>query len=166
MRLWHSKLIPLLDGKRLCDVHMSCCNLRGKGWGKRNVAINYLYEDPLGEDSLVAYHQRVLEEMSKRGYNFNVNWLDIFYCGVKRPRRNDDYRNYTKVLLRSDVPIKGHDLDMYLNDVRTLQERGLEIETWEVTSVDDLGYYTVYHAKREDIEITYGIRIGGITNEQ
>lgn len=127
MRLWHSKLIPLLDGQRLCDLHMSCCNLRGKGWGKRNAAVGYLYEDPLGEDALTVYHHMVLKEMDKREYNFQVDWLNPQYCGKKRPLRSWNPKGYEEAY-RRNIPLKGHTLQIYLNDVKALQERGLNIE--------------------------------------
>lgn len=127
MRLWHSKLIPLLDGRRLCDVHMSCCNLRGKGWGKPNKSVNYLCEDPLGEDALAVYHRQVLSEMIDRGYKFDGAWLDISYCGKQRPARECDPQGYKEAYLRN-VPLAGHTLELYLNDVIALRERGLDID--------------------------------------
>lgn len=126
MRLWHSKLIPVLDGKRLCDLHMSCCNLRGNGWGKRNAAVGYLYEDPLGEDALAVYHHMVLKEMTKRGYNYDPSWEQADYCGKKRPYRVCLWRNYKEACLRG-VPLKGHTAEIFKNDLATLRERGLNI---------------------------------------
>lgn len=127
MRLWHSKLIPLLDGQRLCDLHMSCCNLRGKGWGKRNAAVGYLYEDPLGEEALAVYHLMVLREMRTRGYSPDLRWLDESYCGKNRPLRLTDTSKFIEAR-RRNIPLKGHTLQIYLNDAKALQERGLNIE--------------------------------------
>lgn len=126
MRLWHSKLIPYLDGRRLCDLHMSCCNLRGKGWGKRNVSINYLYDDPLGEDALAVYHLRVLSEMDRRGYNFDTRWEDPEYCGKNRGIRKSNSRNVEEAYLRK-VPLLGHTDEILQNDIKALRERGLDI---------------------------------------
>lgn len=123
MRLWHSKLIPLLDGKRLCDLHMSCCNLRGMGWGKRNASINYLYDDPLGEEALAVYHYLVLSEMSSRGFKYDRSWLSLDYCGKRRPARQVDHEKYEEAR-RRNVPLKGHTVELYLNDVKALQRRG------------------------------------------
>ena len=159
MRLWHSKLIPLLDGKRLCDLHMSCCNLRGKGWGKRNVAINYLYDDKLGEDALAVYHHRVLREMALRGFNFDTAWVEADYCGKNRPRRRSSWKNYKEACLRN-VPLKGHTLTLFINDVETLQQRGLPIE---ITC--DKGYtldgivYAIFTVSNKDKTITYGVKL-------
>ena len=141
MRLWHSKLIPLLDGRRLCDLHMSCCNLRGKGWGKRNVAINYLYDDLLGEEALAAYHFLVLDEMNNRGYRYEPKWLNLSYCGKNRPGRTFDYSKYMEASWRN-IPLKGHTLQIFLNDVRVLQERGLEIKLY-CRDVNGCAEYTV-----------------------
>ena len=127
MRLWHSKLIPLLDNKRLSDVHMSCCNLRGRDWGKRNVAINYLYDDPLGEEALYAYHCKVLEEMRKRGFNFQQDWLGPNYCGKNRNLRIVDVDALWKVRAR-EVPLLGHTDEILQKDIKALRERGLDIQ--------------------------------------
>ena len=126
MRLWHSKLIPLLDNKSLADVHMSCCNLRGKGWGKRNVAINYLYDDPLGEEALAVYHLRVLEEMSIRGFNFQQDWWDPAYCGKKRDPRAVNLKKYHEARARK-IPLLGHTDEILQKDIEALRDRGLNI---------------------------------------
>ena len=126
MRLWHSKLIPFLDNKRLCDVHMSCCNLRGKGWGKRNVSINYLYDDPLGEDALTVYHHRVLFEMKQRGFNYDPAWEIASYCGKNRPAREACLINYL-IACKREVPLLGHTTEILQKDIEALQDRGLDI---------------------------------------
>lgn len=126
MRLWHSKLISFLDNKRLADVHMSCCNLRGKGWGKRNVSINYLYDDPLGEEALAVYHVRVLEEMSLRDFNFKQEWLDPTYCGKNRDPRTVNLKMYQEALVRK-VPLLGHTDEILQKDIEALRQRGLNI---------------------------------------
>lgn len=158
MRLWHSKLIPLLDGKRLCDLHMSCCNLRGNGWGKRNAAVGYLYEDPLGEDALAAYHHLVLKEMLNRGMRPDRRWVLLDYCGKQRPMRQGDPDKYMEAL-RRNIPLKGHTVRLYLNDVKALQERGLDVRLFCRTDFDDKGSYTIYRARRGNVETTYGIRL-------
>lgn len=127
MRLWHSNLIPYLDGRRLCDLHMSCCNLRGRGWGKRNVSINYLYDDPLGEDALAVYHRRVLLEMHKRGYNYQVDWLKPTYCGKLRNARPFNQIRFDAASQRL-VPLLGHTDEILQNDIKALRERGLDIK--------------------------------------
>lgn len=160
MRLWHSKLIPLLDGRRLCDLHMSCCNLRGKGWGKRNAAVGYLYEDPLGEDALTVYHHAVLKEMDARGYNFATPWLDAQYCGKQRPIRPWNPKGYEKAY-RRNVPLKGHTLEIFKNDVAALISRGVPLE---ITCSEDYDYdcipYEIYTVRRTDTnkQIRYGVR--------
>lgn len=159
MRLWHSKLIPLLDGRRLCDLHMSCCNLRGKGWGKRNKNINYIYDDELGEDALTVYHHIVIKEMERRGYKYDSAWVEAGYCGKNRPRREPSWSNYKKACLRN-VPLKGHTLAMFKSDVDTLQQRGLPIEITHTTGYDyDCAPYVVYTVSNTDRKIQYGIRL-------
>lgn len=157
MRLWHSTLIPLLDKRRLCDLHMSCCNLRGKGWGKRNAAVGYLYEDPLGEEALVVYHRMVLAEMLNRGMKPDAAWLELEYCGKQRPARTHNPKKYLEAY-RRNMPLKGHTEQIFLNDVKTLRERGLDIKIINKTiklSDGQLTKYTVYGDLRI---ITYTVR--------
>jgi uncharacterized protein (TIGR02328 family) len=144
---------------------MSCCNLRGLGWGKRNKNINYIYDDSLGEEALAAYHQLVLKEMERREYNFERRWLELNYCGKRRQARQVNYRAYKEVLWRN-IPLQGHTLEFYLNDVQALQERGLDVKVQKYVYVDDFGVYMIYTASRGDVEVLYGIRIGGTKDEQ
>lgn len=158
MRLWHSKLIPLLDGRRLCDLHMSCCNLRGNGWGKKNKNINYIYDDPLGEEALAVYHKRVLTEMVSRGYRFDSQWWDAAYCGKNRPPRLINSWDLNAAYRRRDVPLQGHTLELYLKDISDLKERGLDIELlcgelWVGSS-----RYESYEATRGNITTIYNIQ--------
>ena len=156
MRLWHSTLIPLLDGKRLCDLHMSCCNLRGNGWGKRNVAINYLYDDELGEDALAVYHMIVLKEMANRGYKFQDSWWDSTYCGKNRSLRAWNGENL-EAALRRNIPLKGHTRELFENDVKALQERGLNIECMYASVRDVDGMHYVYSVTDGHTKVKYDV---------
>ena len=155
MRLWHSKLIPFLDGRRLCDLHMSCCNLRGNGWGKRNAAVGYLYEDEFGEDALYEYHLKVLEEMEWRGYEPAEDWFDPHYCGKKRPGRSIDYSRLEEVS-RRNIPLKGHTEELFEKDFDTLQDRGLNIDQLHTMKVGADGHtYSVHIITNGSIERKY-----------
>ena len=158
MRLWHSKLIPLLDGRRLCDLHMSCCNLRGNGWGKRNAAVGYLYEDELGEDALAVYHHKVLREMESRGYKYDTAWIVSSYCGKNRPSRTALPEKYMEAC-RRNVPLKGHTLEIYGNDIETLRARGLDIKCEYKYDKDDKGPYVIHKASYNGKETFYGVRL-------
>ena len=87
MRLWHTSLIPQLDGMRLVDQHRTCCCLRGNGWGKKNILLNFVFEDPNGEEALYLYHIKVIAEMNNRGFYHEPLWEHIEYCGKNRPTR-------------------------------------------------------------------------------
>ena len=159
MRLWHSKLIPLLDGKRLCDLHMSCCNLRGNGWGKRNRNIDYIYDDPLGEDALAAYHLIVLEEMTHRGYRFDKQWKNLHYCGKNRPARHVVADISERVSWRN-VPLKGHGVSLFVKDVNDLIERGLPLQmTSSVLTDCSNTYCRLYMVTDGKTKITYGVKL-------
>ena len=150
MRLWHSKLIPLLDNPRLSDLHMSCCNMRGNGWGKRNVSINYLYQDTLGEDALAVYHMRVLDEMDRRGFRYEKKWWDPQYCGSNRSPRTSNPQAFEDALCR-DVPLLGHTVAIFNNDVSDLRKRGLPIKT----TVDTFRGNVRWVAQLGNTRITY-----------
>ena len=127
MRLWHQALLPILDGPRLLDTHMSCCNLRGLGWGKKNSAVDYVFADPRGEDALAVYHNAVLYEMYKRGYNFDQKWKDFAYCGKRRPARKANY-DLCWGMTQLQVALVGHTEDIFLSDVQALVDRGVDIQ--------------------------------------
>ena len=79
MRLWHESLIPLLPRQQLLGQHRECCALRGLGWGKPHATVNYVFKhSPMW---LVAYHYKVMYEMSYRGYHPDQNWEDIVFRG-------------------------------------------------------------------------------------
>jgi uncharacterized protein (TIGR02328 family) len=143
---------------------MSCCNLRGKGWGKRNAAVGYLYEDPMGEDALARYHELVLEEMEYRGMEPDEKWWDTSYCGKNREAREVNWFNFEEVT-RRNIPLQGHTLELYLKDIKALHERGLSIEVRsdKYTCMDGRhGVY--YYAKRENTETQYWVESKEIIN--
>lgn len=84
MRLWHQKLIPYLDKKRLLGQHRECCALRGKGWGKKHSVVDYVFEH--GLDHLYSYHLLVMHEMARQ-FNANIDamWYNRIYRGKNLP---------------------------------------------------------------------------------
>lgn len=120
---------------------MSCCNLRGLGWGKKNRAVDYVWIDSHGEDALAVYHIAILKEMEYRGYNFDPRWMDLGYCGKRRNPRvvNEDV---CRSLLRKQVALEGHTPEFFVLDLETLIKRGVEVvgecvnDTWYVQSGD------------------------------
>lgn len=125
MRLWHQELIPILDSLRLLDTHQSCCNLRGLGWGRKNSAVNHVFESPFGEDALYVYHYKVLLELRARGYNVALEWLEPDYCGKRRERRKPDPERIVS-LMKLKTVWDFHDEECLKNDIQTLEERGWE----------------------------------------
>lgn len=79
MRLWHQSLIPYLPGRQLLGQHRECCALRGKGWGKNQRTVKYVFNYNL--NSLYEYHKLVMQEMKNRGYKPNPLWFSIDYRG-------------------------------------------------------------------------------------
>ena len=79
MRLWHQKLIPYLDNKRLLGQHRECCALRGKGWGKKHSVVDYVFK--YTPSHLYEYHLLVMQEMMHRNYNVDGHWYGRLYRG-------------------------------------------------------------------------------------
>ena len=79
MRLWHQKLIPYLPRQQLLGQHRECCALRGKGWGRKHSAVNYVFaHKPV---DLIAYHYLVMNEMEQRGYHPDPIWRQTNWRG-------------------------------------------------------------------------------------
>lgn len=83
MRLWHEALIPHLTRQQLLGQHRDCCALRGNGWGKPHVTVNYVFDHPY--EWLFAYHYKVLQEMFDRGYCYDTLWQIPSYRGKHAP---------------------------------------------------------------------------------
>lgn len=84
MRLWHQKLIPYLDDKRILGQHRECCALRGGGWGRKHATVDYVFKyEPL---RLYEYHLLVMGEMAGRGFNLDKHWYDPLYRGKNCPQ--------------------------------------------------------------------------------
>ena len=79
MRLWHQKLIPYLPRQQLLGQHRECCALRGKGWGRKHVTVDYVFN--YEHEYLVAYHFEIMDEMRKRGYKLDPIWYASNYRG-------------------------------------------------------------------------------------
>jgi len=91
MRLWHHKLIPLLDRQRLLGQHRECCALRGMGWGKKHSTVNYVFKHSYF--LLYHYHKQIIKEMKTRGYKPNPIWLYPHYRGKTIQFDYDKYFN-------------------------------------------------------------------------
>ncbi|MEY8445202.1 TIGR02328 family protein [Enterococcus ratti] len=72
MRLWHEELISLLPRQQLLGQHRECCALRGNGWGKKHVTVDYVFQ--YSPYKLYQYHQLVLKEMRRRHYAPANDW--------------------------------------------------------------------------------------------
>jgi len=81
MRLWHQELIPYLPRQQLLGQHRECCVLRGNGWNKRHIVIDYIFR--YTHFHLFQYHKKVMAEMSRRNYKADILWLNPKYRGKK-----------------------------------------------------------------------------------
>jgi len=81
MRLWHQKLIPYLDDKRILGLHREVAALRGGGWGRKHSVVDYVFGyEPA---RLYAYHLLVMDEMVKRNFHPSGQWYNRLYRGHK-----------------------------------------------------------------------------------
>ena len=83
MRLWHQKLIPYLDDRRLLGLHREVATLRGYGRGRKYTTVDYVFKyEPA---RLYAYHLLAMNEMKKRGFDPDWHWYSRLYRGKNRP---------------------------------------------------------------------------------
>lgn len=123
MRLWHEALIPYLSNKRLCGQHRECCALRGKGWGRKHATVDYVFK--YSKIKLYAYHCIVMKEMTRRGFNVNMNWLSSSYQGKNLER---SFIMFDKHAYIDFTPYQEHD-DKYLKEcLELLDKKGEHIE--------------------------------------
>lgn len=131
MRLWHEALIPYLPRQQLLVQHRECCALRGKSWGKPHATVNYAFKHP--RLMLVIYHQKVMQEMDKRGYHPDYAWWDLGYRGKSC---ESDSVQYTERMLREcDVyamPTYPEHDNAYMQEcLDNLRSKGIVLEEFE-----------------------------------
>lgn len=125
MRLWHESLISRLPRQQLLGQHRECCALRGNGWGKKHAIVNYVFQ--YSPYRLYLYHQKVMKEMSQRGYQVDPLWKDPFYRGKICKAHNEKslYRSENGVVQEPIYPEHNQD---YLNEcVLNLKEKGIDL---------------------------------------
>jgi uncharacterized protein (TIGR02328 family) len=123
MRLWHIDLIPLLDDKRLLSQHRECCMFRGKRFQFGNYP-GILKTDNI--ENLLAYHFKVTMEMSKRGFNVNLDWLDPYYRGESLPEwKNVDLLKVIYLQKHPEEILKDTMTDSYKTEcIKLIKSRG------------------------------------------
>lgn len=122
MRLWHYKLIPLLDRQRLLGQHREICALRGLGWGRKHSVVDYVFRYPYYK--LFMFHKIVMDEMKNRGYNVTPEWLIADYRGL---RLGIDVTEFTDPSTKEDGIYPEHN-DSYLKEcLDNLKEKGVNI---------------------------------------
>lgn len=130
MRLWHESLIPYLPRQQLLGQHRECCALRGKGWGKPHSTVNYVFDHPI--EWLWAYHMKVMQEMSRRGYKHDDKWEFVRYRGKKsnmcEAKDNSEIRDAVCKLSKNVIVYPEHNT-LYLGEcLHNLYEKGVEIK--------------------------------------
>ena len=121
MRLWHEDLLEKLPRQQLLGQHRECCALRGNGWGRRHATVDYVFTH--SPYKLFAYHDLVMKEMARRGYNVAPEWLDKDYRGKICPAYDKlepeklPYPIYTE-----------HDQAYYAECLANLREKGIILE--------------------------------------
>lgn len=129
MRLWHQSLIQLLPRQQLLGQHRECCAMRGRGWGKKHSAVDYVWRHPRAW--LWAYHMLVMEEMECRGYKPNLLWKDKTYRGRNQRRTINTLSSNPNAILRTarkGATIFLEHNDKYLQEcLENLARKGIHI---------------------------------------
>jgi len=122
MRLWHEKLLPYLDNKRILGQHREVCALRGLGWGKKHSTVDYVFT--YKPSRLFEYHYKVMIEMKKRGFNVSPEWLNAFYRG----KRSEPWSYNEFGLYKGRSPIYSEHDDIYMEEcLLNLLIKGIKI---------------------------------------
>lgn len=120
MRLWHQDLISKLPREQLLGQHRECAALRGRGWGRPHATVNYVFTH--SPYKLYQYHQLIMEEMLRRGYQPDPLWQAASYRGKLEPA----YQNLVAVPLT--VPIYPEHDTPYLEEcLDNLKGKGIRI---------------------------------------
>lgn len=97
----------------------------GRGGGKPHSTVNYVFEHPY--EWLFEYHEKVMEDMFKRGYKFNPMWQDPKYRGANAPRAEIDFYYIGQAIGRKYV-YPEHDYKYLKECLDNLERKGIHIE--------------------------------------
>lgn len=126
MRLWHEKLIPHLPRQQLFGQHRECCVLRGNGWGRKHATVDYVFKHPY--EWLFEYHDKVMQEMFDRGYQYDPEWQIPIYRGKNAPCHTQFDTRLVCAALGHDTIYPEHN-DEYLKAcLDNLEHKGIHIE--------------------------------------
>lgn len=130
MRLWPLCIIDQLPRQQLLGQHRECCALRGKGWGRKHSTVDYVFRHKYFW--LFAYHKRILDELTRRGYKFTIDWGVSDYRGKQI---GDEHSSFTSwdhrdiEYLKSEANIYPEHDDNYLDEcIANLARKGVTID--------------------------------------
>lgn len=123
MRLWHEFLLPHLPAAQLLGQHREVCALRGLGWGRKHRTVDYIFHHPYGY--LFAYHERVMDEMQRRGFQVASCWREISYRGV---RLGYEKSFFTRPVCCGRPVYPEHDEKYLFSCLENLSEKGIYLE--------------------------------------
>lgn len=120
MRLWHKDLITSLPRKQILGQHWECTALRGKGWGRKHSTVDYVFT--YRYNRLFLYHQKVMAEMSRRGYNVDPVWFNHQYRGKIL---GIDSTNFTYVGGNANLDYPEHNQAYFIECINNLKDKGI-----------------------------------------
>lgn len=120
MRLWHEHMLSRLPRQQLLGQHRECAALRGSGWGRPHMTVNYVFTH--SPYKLYQYHQLVMQEMIRRGYKPDPLWHAPLYRGKSTPA----YPQLAKVHLTSPI-YPEHNQAYWIECENNLKEKGIQI---------------------------------------
>lgn len=128
MRLWPLSILSQLPRQQLLGQHRECCALRGKGWGRKHATVDYVFKHPLLW--LVRYHEKIMFEMRRRGYEASTEWWSPYYRGKSIGFTNgDDLREGYRYVPDPPRTIYPEHDEQYLRDcIANLARKGVKIK--------------------------------------
>lgn len=64
-----------MDDRRLLGQWRELCALRGKGWGRKHLVVDYVFRNSYMK--LFKFQGKVFAEMKKRGFRPDQKWIEI-----------------------------------------------------------------------------------------
>jgi uncharacterized protein (TIGR02328 family) len=126
MRLWHQALISKLPDRQLLGQHRECCALRGLGWGRKHATVDYAFTHSY--NMLFKYHQKVMEEMTRRGYRIDPLWNDRKYRGRNCEPADEEFIMENDQIINDGIIYSEHDTSYLTECLENLKRKGIEIQ--------------------------------------
>lgn len=99
--------------------------MRGLGWGKKHSVVDYVFTHPYSW--LFRYHQRVMDEMKRRGFHVASLWKEQNYRGQKLGFDNSNFCFIPVKVKNIDQIYPEHTPKYVFDCLLNLHRKGIEL---------------------------------------